>query len=291
MESQDDNGQYTRQHDFGYEPSFGRGFETVPAVADVSADALDYTRNRHDLFCGYYSGSPWPASALPLPQHHEIFNSFGSGLYHGGFPTPGIFEIATAATPSSNLNYPVVPAIPEPDQALTPALFAPPQWDVNTWIETTPLARCLELPHPTTGCCSPKPTPSDATATPSTVCAEIRPRGKPARPAEKEPDQDQSPQYAWQDAGNEEAPSPTSRRDKYREYHREAGMRSRLKERRRKELFEHRTKDLQVLNAELVAEERALVNEKMALMEELFLHAACNDRVIDEYLAFAAQQV
>jgi len=68
-------------------------------------------------------------------------------------------------------------------------------------------------------------------------------------------------------------------------------MRNRQKERKDKERFEAASKGLESLNAELVAEERALTAEKLALRQQLFLHAFCNDTHIGEYLRLTSDQM
>lgn len=85
--------------------------------------------------------------------------------------------------------------------------------------------------------------------------------------------------------------SYTTNQEKSRAYHREVGMRNRQKERKDKERFEAASKGLESLNAELVAEERALTAEKLALRQQLFLHAFCNDTHIGEYLRLTSDQM
>lgn len=54
--------------------------------------------------------------------------------------------------------------------------------------------------------------------------------------------------------------------------------------------MEAATKDLEQVHADLMARERALMEERLALREELYLHARmCNDERIVNYLASTAQ--
>ncbi|KAK3897157.1 hypothetical protein C8A05DRAFT_39295, partial [Staphylotrichum tortipilum] len=65
--------------------------------------------------------------------------------------------------------------------------------------------------------------------------------------------------------------------------------RHRKKEREGQEQIKTTSKRLQDLNANLVAEERALMAEKINLMGELLTHAHCNDTAIAEYLSYASR--
>lgn len=79
-------------------------------------------------------------------------------------------------------------------------------------------------------------------------------------------------------------------RQAYRAYHREVGRRTRKKDREERARMEAATKDLEQVHASLVARERALMEERLALREELYLHARmCNDERIVSYLASTAQ--
>ncbi len=66
--------------------------------------------------------------------------------------------------------------------------------------------------------------------------------------------------------------------------------RHRKKERDGHEKIESMSKRLQDLHATLVAEERALTTEKLALMGQLLAHAGCHDNNISEYLLYAAKE-
>ncbi|KAK3363307.1 hypothetical protein B0T25DRAFT_513354 [Lasiosphaeria hispida] len=78
----------------------------------------------------------------------------------------------------------------------------------------------------------------------------------------------------------------------FRAYHREVGTKGRLREREEKERIESATRDLEDLNADLIAQEKALTEEKLALKEELFRHAAyCNDSAISDYLTYTAKEI
>lgn len=68
-------------------------------------------------------------------------------------------------------------------------------------------------------------------------------------------------------------------------------MRHRRKEREDHEKIETTSKRLQGLHANLVAEERALKEEKLSLMGQLLTHAHCNDSAIAEYLSYAPKQM
>jgi len=68
-------------------------------------------------------------------------------------------------------------------------------------------------------------------------------------------------------------------------------MRHRRKEREDHEKIETTSKRLQGLHANLVAEERALKEEKLSLMGQLLSHAHCNDSAIAEYLSYAPKQM
>ncbi len=67
--------------------------------------------------------------------------------------------------------------------------------------------------------------------------------------------------------------------------------RHRKKEREGQEQIKTTSKRLQDLNANLVAEERALMAEKINLMGELLTHAHCNDTTIAEYLSYASRDM
>jgi len=67
--------------------------------------------------------------------------------------------------------------------------------------------------------------------------------------------------------------------------------RHRKKEREGQEEIKTTSKRLQDLNANLVAEERALMAEKINLMGELLTHAHCNDTAIAEYLSYASRDM
>jgi hypothetical protein len=54
--------------------------------------------------------------------------------------------------------------------------------------------------------------------------------------------------------------------------------------------MEAATRDLEQVHASLMARERALMEERLALREELYLHARmCNDEQIVQYLAPTAR--
>lgn len=78
-------------------------------------------------------------------------------------------------------------------------------------------------------------------------------------------------------------------RQAYRAYHRQAGDRRRKKARGKMAQMEAATRELEQVHTSLMARERALVEERLALREELYLHARmCNDERIVNYLASTA---
>ncbi|KAK0753518.1 hypothetical protein B0T18DRAFT_16930 [Schizothecium vesticola] len=80
-------------------------------------------------------------------------------------------------------------------------------------------------------------------------------------------------------------PGPRNR-EAYRAYHRAVGRRHREKEWKERERLEAATKDLERANANLVTRARALMEERLALREELHQHTwMCNDERIVNYLA------
>jgi len=89
--------------------------------------------------------------------------------------------------------------------------------------------------------------------------------------------------------GREKCHSPLDRQA-YRAYHREVGMRNRKKDREKRERMEAATRHLEQIHASLMARERALMEERLALREELYQHARmCNDERIVNYLASTAR--
>ena len=79
-------------------------------------------------------------------------------------------------------------------------------------------------------------------------------------------------------------------RQAYRAYHRKIGARIRKKDREEREQMEAATKDLEQVNANLVARTRALMEERLALRAALRQHARmCNDERITNYLALTAR--
>src|SRR4029434_8478837 len=77
------------------------------------------------------------------------------------------------------------------------------------------------------------------------------------------------------------------KRERKRASRRAVETRHRKKEREGQEQIKSTSKRLQDLHINLLAEERALVAEKITLMGELLTHAHCNDAAIAEYLSYA----
>ena len=115
-----------------------------------------------------------------------------------------------------------------------------------------------------------------------------------SQPAGGKQQEHQHPQHnflcAFQRAGAEVPDWERLKHERKRAGRRAVETRHRKKERAGHEKIESTSKRLQDLHANLVAEERALTTEKLALMDQLLRHADCNDNNISEYLLYAAKE-
>jgi len=113
-----------------------------------------------------------------------------------------------------------------------------------------------------------------------------------SEPAGGEQQQQQQHNFlcAFQRANAEHPDWERVKHERKRAERRTIETRHRRKQRDGHEKIESTFERLKDLNANLVAEERALTTEKLALMEQLLTHADCNDDNVAYYLLYASKE-